>query len=181
MSSKIEIKNLSSLIKVKDDLEYRIRLEQSKIISKFFLRNSKKEDIDDIRDTIDTLDQQLAKVKLAIQIANTTMKDEDGNVNYINIYKLSILNRKLANLREIIYRGERLFEEKPDDRPNHKDPIPKRSLIKKDDYPGKRESVEKEIETLLVEISEIKLKLEKFNITNKVEVEIYDEFQNFIK
>jgi len=180
MSSKIEIKNLTSLIKAKNDLEYLIKSEQIKILSKFYIRSCTSKVIKDTRDNIATLDQQLAKIKLAIQIANTTIKDEDGNINYVNVYDLTIVNRKIAHLRDLIYRGEVIFEEVKD-KEKSKFKIPsKRILIKGEDFPLKKEELEKEIEALELEASTIKQKLEEFNKTNSVEVEIYDEFRKFI-
>jgi len=181
MSSKIEIKNLTSLIKIKDDLEYLIKGEQIKILSKFYIRSCTNKVIEDIQDNIATIDQQLAKVKLAIQIANTTIKNKAGNVNYVDVYQLSIINRKIANLRELVYLGEVYFEGARTDR-RTKDKMPQRRLLlKKDDYPAKKEEVEKKIATLVGEATTIKQRLEEFNKTHEVEVEIYDEFKKFFE
>jgi len=181
MSSKIEIKNLTSLIKAKNDLEYLIKSEQTKILSKFYIRNTKDDVIKDVQDNIATLDQQLAKVKLAIQIANTTIKNEDGEINYVNVYQLTIINRKIANYRNLIWRGEIIFEG-GDEKEKKRLKIPqKRFLIKAEDYPAKKVGIEKEIEALELEASTLQQKLEKFNKTNSIEVEIYNEFKKFFE
>jgi hypothetical protein len=180
MTFKNEIKNLGSLLKSKEELEDHIKIEQVKLLSKFYKRDMTDAEVLEIQEKIATKDTQLREVKLSIQLANSTIIDDEGNSNNYYIYQLSILNRKLSVLREIVYRGEQIFES--DDKKKVKGATyHQSSLVTKKTYNAKKKDVESQITAVEAERAELNQKLAKFNKSTEISVKIYEGFENFIK
>jgi hypothetical protein len=86
---------LTSLIKAKNDLELFIKIDQMKRLKKLFDPTF---DIKDLNSQIETKEDQLIIIKVAIQEANANNKDDDGQpINY-SIYLLSKYNRAKSDL-----------------------------------------------------------------------------------
>ena len=174
---------LEKLIDVKSGIEEFIKL---KIDEKSKLLYSKEYSVDkelDIDDTIATLDDQLVEVKLAIQIANTNEKHEDGNSNNYYIYLLSSLNRKLATLRDLEKRGENhlfLFTKETTKGPHsaHNKKI-RDHLTTKKEMEKRMNELAKKITKIETSISEIKPKLTEFNERVETKVKVFEGLEKF--
>ncbi len=174
---------LEKLIDVKSGIEEFIKL---KIDEKSKLLYSKEYSVDkdkDIDDTIATLDEQLVEVKLAIQIANTNEKHEDGNTNNYYIYLLSSLNRRLAMLRDLEKRGEThlfLFSKETTKGPNaaHNKKIRERLTTKKE-IEKRMKELANEVVKIETSISEIKPKLTEFNERVETKVKVFEGLEKF--
>jgi hypothetical protein len=86
---------LTSLIKAKNDLELYIKVDQMKRLKKLFDPTF---DIKDLNSKIESKEDQLIKIKVAIGLANATTLDDDGNVLNYSIYRLSKYNRLKSDL-----------------------------------------------------------------------------------
>lgn len=87
---------LSTLIKIQKNLEEQI-LTQQKYISDY---NDTEMNVDKALDTIIKTEEELVKVKEAIQEANKS-KHSDGKTNNFYIYTLSNLNARKAWLKDV--------------------------------------------------------------------------------
>lgn len=87
---------LSTLIKIQKNLEEQI-LTQQKYISDY---NDTEMKVDKALDTIIKTEEELVKVKEAIQEANKS-KHSDGKTNNFYIYTLSNLNARKAWLKDV--------------------------------------------------------------------------------
>ena len=86
---------LTSLIKAKNDLELFIKIDQMSVLKKLFNPTF---DLKDLNTKIESKEDQLIKIKVAIQDANANNDDEEGNpINY-SIYLLSKYNRFKSDL-----------------------------------------------------------------------------------
>lgn len=86
---------LTSLIKAKNDLELYIKIDQMKRLKKLFDPTF---DIDDLNSKIETKEDQLIQIKIAIANANAVTLDDDGQPINNSIYLLSKYNRFKADL-----------------------------------------------------------------------------------
>ena len=86
---------LTSLIKAKNDLELFIKLDQMKRLKQLFIPTF---DIKDLNSKIESKEDQLILIKIAIGLANATTNDEEGNSLNYHIYRLSKYNRLKSDL-----------------------------------------------------------------------------------
>jgi hypothetical protein len=93
---------LTSLIKAKNDLELFIKIDQMKRLKKLFDPSF---DLKDVNSKIETKEDQLIIIKLAIDEGNRTL-DENGNSIHYSIYQLSKHNRLKADLLTLQRRFE---------------------------------------------------------------------------
>lgn len=172
---------LESLINAKNDLEMLIKMNSVKKNNLLFTKDYDAEIIKDIDETIATVDEQLIEVKLCIQNANTNEVHEDGNSNNYYIYKLSSLNRRLANLRELEQKGEYNITAFAKDPPRgttypHNKKIRDRLTTKKE-IEKRNKEIANEIIDVEKSITEIKAKLSEFNKRVEVKVKVFDGFE----
>jgi hypothetical protein len=85
---------LTNLIKAKNDLELYIKIDQMKRLKRLFDPTF---DIKDLNSKIETKEDQLILIKLAIDEGNNA-KDKDGNPIRYSIYQLSKYNRLKSDL-----------------------------------------------------------------------------------
>jgi hypothetical protein len=202
---------LANLIKVKNDLELYIKVDQMKRLKKLFDPTF---DIKDINSKIETKEDQLIIIKEAIQEANTNNKDKDGRSLNYTIYLLSKYNRfksDLLGLQRKLETDEFLSEhetakqslldeikeldkmiEKETDKKVKAEHLSAKNKLKrslsKTSLKNNKSHTDK-LSKLIVEdlkkveekITQTKDKLTKYNGQIKVEVDVSDEFEIVVK
>jgi len=173
--------NFTSLIN-KVNLETLIKMNTVKKNNTLFIKTYDASKIREIEEYLKQLEEQLIEVKLAIQHANTNTRHEDGNSNYYYIFRLSALNRELADLSEQLQKGE-LKLEQLSSKPGKGKHYPTNKSIR-DSLPTKKviESINKDLASRITDLQnerlEIRTKLSEFNKHTEVIVKVFEQFND---